>query len=457
MSQSIYNTKDITLIGAGLTGSLMAILLARRGFHVTIYEKRPDMRKVKIAAGRSINLAISVRGLKALNEVGLQQTILEKAVPMRGRTMHDIKGQLSYQPYSPYSEEYLNSISRAELNIALMNTAEATGKVKIHFNADAMDYQHESQTLHVRHADGRSEALQPGVFFATDGSASQVRDGILKASSGSVMSKAPLTHSYKELVVLPAADGGFKMEKNSLHIWPRGSYMMIALPNFDGTFTCTLFLPNEGEPSFASLTSSDKLMSFFNNQFADAIPMIDHLQRDFFENPTGILATIKCWPWHYQDKALMFGDSSHGVVPFYGQGANCCFEDCLALDELIATKADLGWEVIFQEFSALRKPNSDAIADLAVENFIEMRDSVGQPDFLKEKTIERKLTELFPEYTSVYRMVSFSHQPYAKALFNRRHEQAMLKKIREENGDIAKLDKESLAPYLKEFFAKTAI
>lgn len=452
-------TKTISIIGAGLTGSMMAIILARKGFQVEIFERRPDMRSYHISAGRSINLAISERGLYALERLSLKEKVLQNAVPMLGRMMHARDGAKSYQAYSPYPHEFINSVSRAELNKLLMSEAEASGKVKIFFEHELIDSKLDEGVLEFRVASsGKKINKQADVILGTDGSASILRTEILSASSGSKMTREKLSHSYKELHIAPAlGENKFKLDKNALHIWPRSSFMMIALPNIDGSFTVTLFLQTEGSESFAALNTAQKVREFFSQQFADVVPLLDNLERDFFENPTGELATIKCFPWSVGSRALIFGDASHAVVPFYGQGMNCCFEDCVELDRLIDEGTSQGWQDIFDTFSRQRKPNSDAIADLAVANFIEMRDLVGQESFLIEKKIERRLSELYPdEFQSVYRLVSFSREPYSKAWQQRSLERELLEKIRLQVPNIDVLDKKNARPYFDEFLAKVA-
>lgn len=451
----IKKEDKITIVGAGLTGSLLGIFLARRGFQVDIFEKRPDMRRENISAGRSINLAISERGLHALEQVQLKEKILEKAIPMRGRQMHSKEGELSFQPYSANDDEYINSISRADLNITLMNEAEKYDNLSITFNKEVKGYNHKTNALElVDTKNGESQTLSCDILFGTDGSASAVRDGVLQSNPGNEFSRDALSHSYKELAILPNEDNNnlFKIEKNALHIWPRESFMLIALPNHDGSFTVTLFLANEGKPSFESLKDINAVREFFNSEFSDAVPVIDNLEEDFFNNPTGALATIKCGPWNNGGKALILGDAAHGVVPFYGQGMNACFEDCVILEEHIDKFGTQGWDTVFSEFYKARKKDGDAIGDLAVANFIEMRDWVGKPEFLFEKEIERKLTDWFPdEYTSVYRMVSFSRKPYSVAWDRRQREKKMLEDLRKEiNGDISLLTNDIAAKYLKQ-------
>ena len=403
-----------TLVGSGLVGSLLALFLARRGAEARVLERRPDLRKEHIRAGRSINLAISVRGLHALAQVGLEGRALEHTIAMRGRMIHPLDGKLVLQPYGKDDSQCIHSISRGWLNGMLMSEAEATGRVRI-------DFQHQVAALDVaggvltvvdeRH--GGEQRIASSVVVGTDGAGSVVRDAVV-ADAGGTSTEERLEHGYKELT-LPAGPGGsFQLEKHALHIWPRRDFMLIALPNLDGSFTCTLFLRFEGATSFAALQTPEEVRRFFVAQFPDAVTMLPDLHTQFFENPTGSMVTVKCWPWLAGSRALLLGDAAHAIVPFFGQGMNCGFEDCAVLDEVLGRTGDLG--AAFAEFAKLRKPNADAIADMAVENFVEMRDSVADPRFLLEKAIERRLLNAFPgEFLSRYGMVTFSRVPYAVA------------------------------------------
>jgi kynurenine 3-monooxygenase len=382
------------IIGAGLVGSLLSIFLARRGYGVTVYERRPDMRHESIAAGRSINLAISTRGLHALNLVGLEEEVLKRATPMRGRMMHSPKGELTFQPYGRDASEYINSISRGDLNKILMTAAEQTGRVKIEFN----------------HGIDDPSILDFPTVFGADGSGSAVRRA-LAADPHFTIVESYLEHGYKELAI-PAGPGGtHRIERNALHIWPRGTYMLIALPNFDGSFTCTLFLPFKGPVSFDALETGADVAAFFTEHFADAVPLLDGLEEQFFAHPTGHMVTVKCSPWNDGSRTLLLGDAAHAIVPFFGQGMNCGFEDCEVLNGLLERNPDLA--ATFETFFLSRKPNCDAIADMAVENFIEMRDKVADTHFLLEKAVEHILQEKFPgRYVPRYSLVTFSRVPY---------------------------------------------
>jgi len=411
---ALDRTQTVTLAGAGLVGSLMAMFLARRGFQVEVLERRPDMRRETVEAGRSINLAISARGLHALGQVGLEAEARRHAIPMRGRMIHTLSGELTLQPYGKDDSQHINSISRAWLNQYLMTHAEGTGKVRIRFKQRIQHVDFDAGTLSVLdEPSGATREDRVPVLFGADGSGSAVRQALMRLP-GNTSTQELLSHGYKELTIPAGPGGSFRMEKHALHIWPRGTFMLIALPNEDGSFTCTLFLPFEGPVSFASLDSPSKLTAFFQEQFPDAVPLIPALTHDFFHNPTGSMVTVKSAPWHVGGRALVLGDAAHAIVPFFGQGMNCGFEDCVVLDGLLARHSR--WEDAFAEFFRLRKPNADAIADMAVENFIEMRDSTASPRFLLEKQVEKVLLNAFPgQFLSRYTLVSFSRVPYRLA------------------------------------------
>jgi kynurenine 3-monooxygenase len=408
-------SKDkITLIGSGLTGPLLATELLRRGFEVELYERRPDMRRVHIDAGRSINLALSTRGIHALRQAGLWDKMQSIIVQMKGRMMHSVSGELTFQPYGKDETEVINSISRAELNIALMNAAEEHG-VRIHFQQRCTGFDLRTGAVHLRDEQtGELKTLETDVVIGTDGSASAVRTEMLKMNRFN-FSQQHLDYGYKELTI-PATDSGqHAMEPHALHIWPRGSYMLIALPNIDGTFGCILFLPFEGENSFERLDSDQAVERFFQERFPDAVPLMPRLTENFFANPTGSMVTIKCSPWHVEERALLLGDAAHAIVPFFGQGLNCAFEDCTVLLELLDSHGPK-WQQVFKEFEHARKVNTDAIADLAEENFIEMRDRVADAQFLFKKKVELALEAKYPGvFVPKYAMVTFHRVPYSVA------------------------------------------
>lgn len=450
------------IVGAGLSGSLLAIYLAKRGIECEIYEARGDMRKEKMSAGRSINLALSDRGIAALREVGMDEYMLREAVPMYGRMVHAADGSTKLLPYSGRKGEYINSISRAGLNIALMNEAEKNDGVKFYFNERCVDF--DCASGEAKFESGK--IVKGDTLIATDGAGSAVRNAMLHGGvSRFDFSQKWLEHGYKELHIPPGENGAFLMEKNALHIWARRSFMMIALPNFDGSFTCTLFLAHKGENSFEEIFSrrstqinADKknqidlsassaksaaensLLEFFETNFADAIPLMPTLTEDFFANPTGNLGTIKCFPWNAGGKALLIGDSAHAVVPFYGQGMNASFEDCRILNQLIETHGT-NWKTIFDEFTAIRKPNADAIAEMAEENFYEMRDAVADPVFQKKRELETRLEQTFPDYFSKYSMVTFREDlPYLTAKQKGNAQDKLLMEICAKIDDVSRID-----------------
>lgn len=409
--------QKVIIVGAGLSGSLLSIFLARRGFKVDVYERRPDMRKVQMSAGKSINLALSTRGIHALEQVGLAEKVLKNAVPMKGRMIHSGTGELSFQPYGKNENEFINSISRAELNSILMDEAEKFPGVHFYFNHRCTGINLESSLVHfVNEADHELLEVKGDTVIGTDGSASALRMEFLKSGFFN-FSQTYEDYGYKELNIPAATGGKFQMEKNALHIWPRGAYMMIALPNIAGDFTCTLFMSHKkGERNLNQLQTQEDVTSFFKEIMPDALPLMPHLLGDFFAHPTGNLLTVKCAPWNIGGKALLLGDAAHAIVPFFGQGMNCCFEDCYHFDTLLE-KYGADWEKVFTEFSNLRKENADAIADLAVENFVEMRDLVAHKEFILKKKAEVLLEERFPgSFIPKYSMVSFHRIPYVVAM-----------------------------------------
>jgi kynurenine 3-monooxygenase len=405
----------ITVIGAGLNGPLLAILLLQRGFAVEIYERRPDMRRVRISAGRSINLALSTRGIYALQQAGLWERMRSIIIPMRGRMMHSIAGELTFQPYGKNEAEVINSISRAELNIALINAAEEQGAT-FHFNRRCTGYDLKTGEIRVREEEtGEEMTLGAGIVIGCDGSASAIRAEMLKLSRFN-FSQQYLDYGYKELTIPSGPQGKHLLETHALHIWPRGNHMLIALPNIDGTFACILFLPFEGADSFAELMTPAQVEQFFQSRFPDAVPLMPQLADNYFVNPTGAMVTVKCAPWHVEGRALLLGDAAHAIVPFFGQGINCGFEDCSRLVEMLD---QLGgdWPSLFAEFEKDRKINTDAIADMAIENFTEMRDRVADSRFLFRKKVEFALEARYPKlFVPKYAMVTFHRIPYSIAL-----------------------------------------
>jgi kynurenine 3-monooxygenase len=437
---------SVTILGAGLVGSLLSIILRKKGYEVTIYERRPDMRRANIAAGRSINLAMSARGWKALDLAGLRKDMEALAIPMYGRFLHQADGNAAFQQYGK-NNEAIYSVSRGELNKKLMTLAEKEG-VTIHFDHRCTRVDVTENRLHLQEADGKEKTLTADLLFGADGAFSSLRSSYTYMDRVN-SSQTYLEHGYKELTIPPAEDGSLMMEKNALHIWPRKNFMLIGLPNTDGTFTCTLFLPFEGEISFAALKTKDDVLAFFNKQFPDAVPLMPTLIEDFFNNPTSSLITTHIKPWHFQDKSALIGDAAHAIVPFYGQGMNAGFEDCTILAGLLEKHGE-DWATILEKFDDSRKPNGDAVAQLALLNFVEMRDKVADPDFLERKKIEKELGKRYPDkFISVYEMVSFSHTPYNTALSCIKAQDQLLGRIMKEgnffenvesNGFSQKLD-----------------
>ncbi len=406
--------RHITVVGAGPAGSLLAIYLARRGHSVTVYEARPDLRRVEVPAGRSINLALANRGIAALAALGLMDEVEKLLIPMRGRMLHDEDGRLTLQPYGQRPHEIIYSVSRLLLTALLLDAAEATGRVEIRFVARCAGIDLERGTLSLRDDRGGGEDIRFGVVIGCDGVNSVVRAAILEAASGSCREE-PLAHGYKELRILPAEGGGFRMEPHALHIWPRGDYMLIALPNLDEGFTVTLFLPHVGEQSFAALSDESRLLAFFRARFPDALAHMPDLAGQFFRHPTGQLGTLRIRPWKVRDRALILGDAAHAIVPFHGQGMNCAFEDCAALDACLERYPD-DWARAFAEFEGLRKPNAEAIADLSLENYLEMRSTVRDPGYQLKKALAFRLEDRHPGcFIPRYSMVMFHRIPYREA------------------------------------------
>lgn len=407
-------SNKITLTGAGLVGSLLSLYLAKRGYDVDVYESRQDMRRVNMSAGRSINLALANRGIFPLEEVGVMDAIRPSLITMKGRMVHDQEGNTNFQPYGQKEHEVIYSVSRAGLNKILMDAAESTGKVNFHFGCQINDIDWSLSSMKMQRNGGETvETIPFERLVGTDGAGSVVRKAIL-AQGAQQDTVEPLGHSYKELSIPPGENGEFQIEKEALHIWPRGGYMLIALPNPDGSFTLTLFMPCTGPNSFDEIDTEARLIQFFEENFPDVLPLISNLTQEFFDNPTGSLATIRCAPWYFKDKALVLGDAAHAIVPFHGQGMNCGFEDCHTFNQLMDNVSD--WESFFREVAEARKPNADAIADLALDNYIEMRDSVRDPGYLLRKQIAFQLEQWFPDkFSPRYSMVMFHRIPYAQA------------------------------------------
>jgi len=421
-----------TIIGSGLAGPLLAIYLGQRGYPVRLYEKRPDIRIEKISAGRSINLALSHRGISALKVANVFNEIKPHMIPMKGRMIHRVDGQLEFQPYSIHSHEHINSISRGELNKILMNKAEETGNVEIYFNHSLIEIDEIKNELVFNN--GVRASVNNHVIGA-DGTRSMVRKFIdSKVSSPSFSD--PLGHSYKELHIAPGASGDFQLEPNALHIWPRGEFMLIALPNTDKSFTCTLFLPNEGKISFSTLNSHNDINDLFHEYFEDVLPILENFPITYFDNPIGMLATIYANEWQYNNQYCIVGDAAHAVVPFFGQGMNASFEDCQILMECLDDLKG-NWGDVFSKYNTERKNDTDAIAQMAIENYVEMRKSVAQKEFIKKKVIENELSRYYPShFIPRYNMVSFTSIPYSEVYRRGNIQKKIISSLDLENPDI---------------------
>ena len=437
--------KKITIVGAGLVGSLLSIYLAKRGYKINIYERREDMRKIKMSAGKSINLALSDRGWRGLTGVGISEEIKKIAIPMYGRQIHHQNGSTVFQPYGK-DEQAIYSVSRAEINMKLMDLAEEQKNVTIHFDKRCTNINRaalESSFINDKTKEIFTE--QSDLIFGADGAFAASRLNMQLSSDRFEYNQHYIDCGYKELIIPAGKNEAFLLEKNALHIWPRGSFMMIALPNMDGNFTCTLFLPFSGEKSFGKLNTKEDVKKFFNEEFPDAVPLMPTLTEDFFENPVSSLVTVKCFPWTFDNKIALIGDAAHAIVPFYGQGMNCGFEDCVVLNELIEKHKE-DWNKIMAEYQALRKPDADAIADLAIGNFIEMRDKTADPKFLLQKKIEAKFSQKHPDkWIPLYSMVTYSPDiRYSTALKTGLTQQAIMDKVMAVPGIEDKWDSEEI-------------
>ena len=439
------NKKDkVLIIGAGLCGSLLALRLAQRGFKVELYESRPDLRTTDISAGRSINLALSDRGLKALRLCGMEEKAREICIPMFGRLMHDTEGNTFSSNYSGRENEFINSISRGNLNAILLDAAEKHENVQMYFNKKCESVDIENAIAHFKDYKTKEDfSVNATVIFGGDGAGSSLRKSYVSERKFLFSySQDYLNHGYKELEIPADKKGEHQISKEHLHIWPRGDFMLIALPNMDGSFTVTLFLSyDEGEFNFDNLISEEKITQFFEKEFPDALALIPNIKEEFINNPTGPLGTIKCSPWSYQDKTMLIGDSSHAIVPFYGQGMNASFEDVFVLDEIL--DEDLGdWEAIFKAYQKIRKKDTDAIADLAIDNFHEMKNHVANPIFKEKRKIEMDLEKTFPtEYASKYSLVTFNEQiGYNEAMKRGRAQDEVLLNLLSDNTVNAHLE-----------------
>jgi kynurenine 3-monooxygenase len=425
-----HSTKSVSIIGAGLVGSLLSIYMAKRGYKVNVFERRSDMRKNRMSAGKSINLALSDRGFRGLDGIGIGDEIRKIAIPMKGRFIHNADGTTAFMPYGKEGQA-IYSVSRGGINMKLMDLAEAQENVTMKFSERCTNVDTKAGKAHFVNEEKHSEsAIESDLFFGSDGAFSAARLSAMLSHDRFEYHQFYIEHGYKELNIPAGPNGEFLIEKNALHIWPRKNFMMIALPNLDGSFTCTLFFPFEGEQSFAKLKTKEDVKAFFDQQFPDAVPLMPTLVEDYFANPSASLVTVKCFPWTFDDKLALIGDAAHAIVPFYGQGMNCGFEDCVVLDELI-TKHKENWHEIFEEYQSLRKPDGDAVADLALNNFIEMRDKTADPKFLLQKKIEARFNSKYPDkWIPLYSMVTYSPQiRYSTAMKEGARQEEIMKVI----------------------------
>ena len=422
--------KSVTIVGAGLVGSLLSIYLSKRGYKVNVFERRADMRLETMSAGRSINLALSDRGWRGLEGVGIAEDIKKISIPMYGRFIHHKDGTNAYQPYGK-DNQAIYSVSRADINMKLMDLAEQQENVNIQFNKKCTLINRKD--LAITFEDNLTKEISntsADLLFGADGAFASSRLSIQLQSDRFEYNQHYIDCGYKELIIPAGKNGEFLLDKNALHIWPRGSFMMIALPNPDGNFTCTLFLPFEGEKSFSNLKTDKQVEDFFKSEFSDAFTLMPTLISDFKTNTTASLVTVKCAPWVFDNKIGLIGDAAHAIVPFYGQGMNCGFEDCVVLNELIEKHND-DWDIIFPEYEQLRKPDGDAIADLAIANFVEMRDKTADPKFILQKKIEAKFSQHYPDkWIPLYSMVTYSpHIRYSTALKEGQKQQKIMDEI----------------------------
>ncbi len=422
--------KSVTIVGAGLVGSLLSIYLSKRGYKVNVFERRADMRLETMSTGRSINLALSDRGWLGLEGVGIAEDIKKISIPMYGRFIHHKDGTNAYQPYGK-DNQAIYSVSRADINMKLMDLAEQQENVNIQFNKKCTLINRKD--LAITFEDNLTKETSNSsadLLFGADGAFASSRLSIQLQSDRFEYNQHYIDCGYKELIIPAGKNGEFLLDKNALHIWPRGSFMMIALPNPDGNFTCTLFLPFEGEKSFSNLKTDKQVEDFFKSEFSDAFTLMPTLISDFKTNTTASLVTVKCAPWVFDNKIGLIGDAAHAIVPFYGQGMNCGFEDCVVLNELIEKHND-DWDIIFPEYEQLRKPDGDAIADLAIANFVEMRDKTADPKFILQKKIEAKFSQHYPDkWIPLYSMVTYSpHIRYSTALKEGQKQQKIMDEI----------------------------
>mgnify|MGYP001040359194 CR=1 FL=1 len=433
--------QNILIIGGGLCGSLLALRLGQRGYRVSVYEMRPDIRKVNTDSGRSINLALSDRGKKAMKLVGIEDQIKAFCVPMTGRILHDINGGTIFSAYSGRENEFINSISRGQLNALLVDEAEKHKYVSFYFNQKCLSVDFEKTTALFKDYDSKAEFIEDAdVIIATDGAGSALRKSYFTGRKFLFSySQDYLTHGYKELSIPADKNDDFKFNKNALHIWGREDFMLIALPNLDGSFTVTLFLSyDEGEYNFNNLTTKEHVIEFFGKYFKDALEIMPNLVDEFFNNPTSPLGTIRCSPWHYKGNTLLMGDAAHAIVPFYGQGMNASLEDIVEFDKVLDNHQG-DWETVFKTYEASRRKDTDAIADLAIDNFHEMKGHVNNEIFREKRAIEMALEKNFPnKYASKYSLVTFNeHVGYREAMLRgRAQDKAILNMLADGELDI---------------------
>jgi kynurenine 3-monooxygenase len=442
---------ETIIVGAGLVGALLSILLAKSGRSVEVFDRTPDTRKTSLNSGRSINLTLCERGLNVLDSVGVGDAVRAASVPVYGRLIHDIKGGLTFQPYGNHGEA-IYSIARNELNEILLDFAERNFDVRFKFGEKCVGVDLDAPAVEMRNlATGKTTRHAAGRVFGSDGAYSAVRLQMQKKMR-LCYSQQYCEQGYKELGVPPSTEG-WAAEKNVIHIWPRRSYMLIGFPNTDGSFTCSLHIPFEGPLSFASIRSERDLLGLFRDSFPDAVSFLPRLVDDFFHHPANSMVTIKCSPWSYRDKVVLIGDAAHSIFPSYGQGANAGFEDCATLYKCLSKHGD-NWAAILEEYESQRRPNTDAIADLCVQHFIELRDLVGDPGFLLRKEIERKLNLCYPEkYRDLYSMITFTCMPYTEALCVDREQRVIVDRILGVEEIEQRLDSEEVSRVMDELMA----
>ena len=440
--------KNAMVVGGGLVGACLSVVLSKKGYKVKVFERRSDIRQAEISAGKSINLALSDRGWKAMEMIGAREKVEEFAIPMYGRLMHAKDGSTNFQPYGKENQA-IYSVSRGLLNATLLEIADENPDVELHFNSKCAGVDLQKGTVDIIHTDQHETVHYTGdVMFGTDGAFSAVRSEMQRTDRFDY-SQRFMKHGYKELLLPSKEDGGYRLDPNALHIWPREDFMLIALPNEDGSFTCTLFMPYEGENAFENLKSNEQIDRFFQEQFPDFYELMPDLVQDYHEHPLSSLVIIKCYPWS-RGKALILGDAAHAIVPFYGQGMNAGFEDCSILSNFI-DDYEGDWSKVFSEFEKFRKPDADAISELALQNYIEMRDSVADEQFLLRKKIESKFAEKHPDkWQPLYSQVTFSHRRYHEALENGRYQDRIMDRVMATPGIEDKWDSDEVEELILE-------